>query len=216
MSVCSELQRCTALYGRLYRKPPWPIWRTFGLSAVGGIAGLGISSVVALRILFKAPNKLENQERFKVAVKALREDATRRPGMRGPPQRRSPEPLKESGDDPVPGASWPDSQMTTSSPDNTGHQESERSKWDEIRKAQGVTNTSSWDRLREERQKADMKASSSNGPVPASPPGPGQQTVMSDAEKEMTEQERFDALLETERKLGEEQKGASGGFSRWN
>lgn len=88
-----------------------------------------------------------------------------------------------------------------------------RSKWDEIRKVQGVTHTSSWDRLREERQKADMKNGPGNATTPRPPPKSGKQPPLSDSERELTEQERFDALLEAESK---EQKGGGSDFSRWN
>ena len=188
---------------------------------------------MAVRTVFRATDRLENQERFKVAIKMLKEDATRHSGMRpGPPQRRPPEPLNESGENAGASASWPDSEATTSNPDSstssliclTGFAISDApisatygqpggSRWDEIRKVQGVTHTSSWDRLREERQKVDMRSGPGNATNPTPPPKPGKQPSLSNNNRELTEQEQFDALLEAERK---DQKGGGSDFSRWN
>jgi hypothetical protein len=84
------------------------------MSTLGAMAGVGLTSILAVRTIFRATDKLENQDRFKAAILELKEDATRTSGMRpSPPQRRPPEPLGESG------ASWPDTEATTSNSDST-------------------------------------------------------------------------------------------------
>lgn len=104
------------------------------------------------------------------------------------------------------------------------------SRWDDIRAVNKTSRNSTWDKIREVRQKSDMQNqnqdqdSDSNGssapssmrPTAVSPPfNPSYPNRSSDSstgrstspESEDSEQEKFNALLEAERKYGHEQDG---------
>ena len=74
------------------------------------------------------------------------------------------------------------------------------SRWDELRKGAGSAGASTWDRIREENERTRMKRPSEDG-------NETEKHALDDDDDEAThrkvEQEKFDALLEAERKLSQ-------------
>ena len=98
----------TAAYGRFYRKPPWSVWRTFGYSTLASMVGLGASSIISIRVLFRGLDRLENKDRFNAALRAMKEDRNQN-SKTGPYRPYQHQPAAERDDatvDDSSGASW--------------------------------------------------------------------------------------------------------------
>ncbi|KAF8337465.1 uncharacterized protein EI90DRAFT_3287070 [Cantharellus anzutake] len=160
----------TAAYGRFYRKPPWSVWRTLGYSTLASMVGLGASSMIAVRVLFKGINRLENKDRFNAAIRAMKEDRFQNP---------------KGG---------------------TGTQPEEGTRWANIRAARGTAKHSTWDAIRERSMKSNMPPPNSTSPGASKTNAPSLPSSMNrDSNTEVSEREKFDALLDAERNFGQDQ-----------
>lgn len=213
----------TAAYGRFYRKPPWPVWRTFGYSTLASMVGLGASSIISIRVLFRGLNRLENKDRFNAAVRAMKEDRNQN-SKTGPyrPYQHQPAENDDATVDDSSGASWAGaSDAPVQAPEPKGSTSAlpeEGSRWADIRTARGTAKQSTWDAIRERNMKANLPSPNGSTSGATSPGGPRLSHTDSNTtgpNGKTSEQEKFDVLLGAERNFGKEE-DSTWKESRWS
>ncbi|KDQ12840.1 hypothetical protein BOTBODRAFT_56399 [Botryobasidium botryosum FD-172 SS1] len=73
-----------SVYGRLIRRPPWPLGRTFGLATLGAVAGSATGQAWKLQYAFRRMQELEDLERFGRALRDMDVEMKRRKGFTVP------------------------------------------------------------------------------------------------------------------------------------
>jgi len=222
-----------AWYARFNRKPPWSFPKTAFFATVGSIGGLALSSVAVAASLYRSFEGFQDNQRFKQAIDNLRAGRAAAQGVLVPKA-----PHRSQGTDAEAGStSWAQSTgdgTTYDAPPEGQHVVAQNSRWADIRAANNTAKTSTWDRIREQRSKADSPSSSPSSPpsttqsttanpffsgIPVPPtPTPRKPTSSAPAKKlgagiegkldsggEAPDKEAFDALLEAERNFGQDQ-----------
>ncbi|KAF8307700.1 hypothetical protein DL93DRAFT_2087822 [Clavulina sp. PMI_390] len=184
-----------AYYARFNRKPPWSFPKSAFFAGVSSIAGLALSSVAVAASLYKSFANFQDKDRFKLAIENLRAGRAAQQGLPWPPPMRgSPQPAGQFGAESSAqsNSGWSSTANVDGSsydtPDASSSSEASsdpNSRWNEIRAANNAARTSTWDRIREARAKADLpnqQPSSSSGypststpssyPPPPQPPAP--------------------------------------------
>jgi len=230
-----------SVYGRLIRRPPWPLARTFGLSTIGAVAGSAVGQAYKYQYAFKRMRELEDVDRFGRALKEMDTEMKRRKGFavpqggisrgggrgqtQGSPGRReeSGAPGDEQQERPYSdGYSQPKPEVVTSSAEDSSSKPNTR--WNEIRSARPATQPTSWDLIRQAHEKQHVpNSNSSPSPSRGAPPPPD--TSSSDDseprsprdEEREREQREFNSLLDAERKLSDDSDGRNNeGGQTWS
>ncbi|KAG8934404.1 hypothetical protein FRC02_010038 [Tulasnella sp. 418] len=194
------------LYVRGIRAPS----KIFGLLVAGGLTGFSLGSLQARRTLKKNLQSLDNPDRFSKAMGQIIREKMGKMGVEitaPPPMRKRPG-VPESGasqdSQNGPGEEMMDdsqavdwgkedagSAVTSTNASAPSDSQPRTTTWDLIRAARSTAQPTSWDTIRQSHEKQRMTKQPSKST-------PSRQS------DEMTEQEKFDAMLDAERRAAAE------------
>ncbi|KAG9104410.1 hypothetical protein FRC06_002645 [Ceratobasidium sp. 370] len=192
----------TSIWGRFIRQPPLPIGRMFGLSTLAAFVGASVGTGLQVRAGIQAVNSLENPERFKKALVEMSQEvlAQRQAALKRPPDSQPPTYAPQNGEDTKLADGW-DTGKTRQPPSVPARASSASEvgppsdRWAQLRAQKPTAQPTAWDTIR---QTHERTSPSMNGQE-------SQASSETEEEKRRRQaQAEFDALLERERNIGQD------------
>ncbi|QRV76077.1 hypothetical protein RhiJN_04092 [Ceratobasidium sp. AG-Ba] len=192
----------TSVWGRFIRQPPLPVGRLFGLSTLAAFVGASLGTGFQVRAGIQAVNSLENPDRFKKALVEMSQEllAQRQAALRRITGSQQPGNAVQSGEETKLADSWDNRSRQSSpaaAPVTPGHLAKgapSGDRWSQLRAQKPTAQPTAWDTIRQTHEPSSPSPSTQNEPM-----------IESDEDKRRRQaQAEFDALLERERKMGQD------------
>ncbi|KAG9126522.1 hypothetical protein FRC07_003144 [Ceratobasidium sp. 392] len=192
----------TSIWGRFIRRPPLPMGRMFGLSTLAAFTGASVGTGLQVRAGIQAVNSLENPDRFKKALVEMSQEviAQRQAALRRSPGSQPPAYAPQNGEDTKLADGWdtgrvrqPPSPQVRASPTSEAVPSGDR--WSQLRAQKPMAQPAAWDTIRQTHERTSSSVERQDS----------QFGTESEEEKRRRQaQAEFDALLERERSMGQD------------